>query len=452
MRPTPILLMAGPLGICGAGLLAQAPAPPSDQDLNRFVAALKDKVPAARASREGLAELDQSVHAAMSGLSLRGARLSQFQTLMEAGLLPTSQELRAAAADRLAELAQSPKEEGARAAALRLLCFPSKLPPGADPMTAYWGPAAEAYKALLAHPALASLLKRETVESYAVFASLEGFKAPMAKRFGLYQALLSPLSMAMAPGPTLAARKAFDVASDPQDGADPETRERIRALVSARSLEAFEFLQRRGVSSREGFEAMGTLKATRDLLEGAWAKGRLMDQPVPPIHLLWCSDGQSKGLDAFKGKVVVLDFWATWCGPCIRSMPNLRKLQDRYKDYPVVILGITSPQGMHFDRKANRKIDTRDDPAKEIGLMSGFMKDMAVTWTVGFSREDVFNKDFGINGIPHMAILDAQGRVRFNNLRPYNPPADEARKIDALLQEAGLPCPQAPMAPGNFSE
>jgi thiol-disulfide isomerase/thioredoxin len=452
MRPITILLMAGPLWVCGASLVAQVPAPPSDRDLDRFIAALKGKVPAARTSKEGLADLEEAVHSALTGFSLREARLSQFQALMEAGLLPTSQELRAAATDRLTELAQSPKEEGARAAVLRLLCFPSKIPRGADPMAAYWAPVAEAYKALLAHPALDSLLKRESAESYAVFASLDGFKAPLAKRFGLYEALLSPLSMKMAPGPTLAARKAFDVASDPQAGADPQTRERIRALVSARSQEAFEFLQRRGVSSREGFEAMGTLKATRDLLEGAWAKGRLMDQPVPPIHLLWCSDGRSKSLDAFKGKVVVLDFWATWCGPCIRSMPNLRKLQDRYKDYPVVILGITSPQGMHFDRKANRKVDTRDHPAKEIELMPGFMNDMAVTWTVGFSQEGVFNKDFGINGIPHMAILDAQGRVRFNNLRPYNPPSDEAQRIDALLQEAGLPYPKEPMAPGNFSE
>jgi len=452
MRAIQGYLMTGAVLLSGARLVGDVPAPPSDREVDRFISALKDKVPAAQKTKEGLAELEAAVQARMKDLPLRGARISQFQSLMDAELLTLSQGLREAAAERLAELAQSPKEDGAKAAALRLLSLPSRLPKDADPMVVYWAPAAEAYKALLAHPGLDSLLKSETRESYAVFASLEGFKAPMAKRFGLYPALISPLSKKMAPGPTLAARKAFDVANDPKDGADPLVRESIRALVSIRSQEALDFLRRRGVSSQAGFEAMGTLQGTRELLEGAWAKGRLMNQPAPPLHFLWCSDGQSKDLSAFKGKVVVLDFWATWCGPCIRSMPNLKRLRERYKDFPVVILGITSPQGMHFDRKANQKINTQDNPSKEIGLMPGFMKDMGVTWTVAFSKEEVFNKDFGITGIPHLAILDAQGRVRFNNLRPYNPPAGEAEKIDALLREAGLPFPKEPMAPGNFAE
>ncbi|MGL1488981.1 TlpA family protein disulfide reductase, partial [Vibrio parahaemolyticus] len=69
-----------------------------------------------------------------------------------------------------------------------------------------------------------------------------------------------------------------------------------------------------------------------------------------------------------------MDFWATWCGPCVRSFPNVRKIQERYKDSPVVILGVTSLQGYHMDRVAKKRIDTKDNPTLEYSLMPGFIK------------------------------------------------------------------------------
>jgi len=142
--------------------------------------------------------------------------------------------------------------------------------------------------------------------------------------------------------------------------------------------------------------------------------------------------------------VVVVDFWATWCGPCIASFPNVRELQKRYEGYPVTIIGVTSLQGSHNNPKTRERTDTKDDPAKEKELMSGFVKDMDMTWTVAFSDQEVFNPAYGVRGIPHVAIIDAAGKVRHNGLHPGSALADKTKKIDALLKEAGLPCP-APM-------
>lgn len=145
--------------------------------------------------------------------------------------------------------------------------------------------------------------------------------------------------------------------------------------------------------------------------------------------------------------LAVVDFWATWCGPCVASFPKIRELQARYEGYDVVILGVTSIQGYHYDRSngGSRRIDCKDDPAKELGLMPSFMKDMDMTWPVVFSEDGCFNPNYGVRGIPHLALIDPAGKVRFNELRPGDP-ADEAERIDSLLKEFNLKYPAEPMA------
>ncbi len=170
-------------------------------------------------------------------------------------------------------------------------------------------------------------------------------------------------------------------------------------------------------------------------LDGAFAKGTLINNPAPNLSIKWSSDPNVKSLADLKGKVVILDFWATWCGPCVASFPNVRELAEYYKDKPVAIVGVTSIQGAHYDDSG--KIDCKDDPAKEMGLMPEYMKKKGMNWTVVFADEDVFNPDFGVMGIPHVAIIDAKGKVRFNGLHPAQPKADKTKLIDQLLAEAG---------------
>lgn len=181
------------------------------------------------------------------------------------------------------------------------------------------------------------------------------------------------------------------------------------------------------------FEKAAQAKAARDAIIG---------QPAPPLHFLWSTREGLKTLADLKGKVVVLDFWATWCGPCVASFPQVRELTAHYQGADVVVLGVTSIQGSIMGLGTAR-IDTRNDPAREMALMKDYIKARDITWTVVFSEEPVFNEAYGVSGIPHMAIVAPDGTLRHSGMHPAEPHADKVKKIDALLKEFGKPLPPA---------
>ncbi|MCX6955973.1 MAG: TlpA disulfide reductase family protein, partial [Verrucomicrobia bacterium] len=78
------------------------------------------------------------------------------------------------------------------------------------------------------------------------------------------------------------------------------------------------------------------------------ASAHLVGQPAPALHFKWSTRDGLKTLADLRGKVVVLDFWATWCGPCQQAMPHYEEIHRKYADKGVVILGVCA-----FDTRAN---------------------------------------------------------------------------------------------------
>jgi cytochrome c biogenesis protein CcmG/thiol:disulfide interchange protein DsbE len=116
-----------------------------------------------------------------------------------------------------------------------------------------------------------------------------------------------------------------------------------------------------------------------------------MGDDKAPAFSLKSTDDKNISLADYKGKVIIIDFWATWCPPCRKGIPDLIAIQNEYKD-DVVIIGIS------LDR------DTKNDVVP-------FVKNYGINYPVVFGNEDVANKFGGIQAIPTSFVIDKKGNI-----------------------------------------
>ncbi len=153
----------------------------------------------------------------------------------------------------------------------------------------------------------------------------------------------------------------------------------------------------------------------------------LIGKPAPEFRLETLYEpADSLALDDFRGRVVVLNYWASWCGPCVAEHPVLVRLNESYDPEDVQLLGV-----LFQDEPANGR---------------AFLDRLGGGWPVVVDRGSRISIQYGVYGVPETFFITPDGIIAHKEVGPVSWSLVQA-KVDSLLAERGPRSPDAKIGP-----
>ena len=143
------------------------------------------------------------------------------------------------------------------------------------------------------------------------------------------------------------------------------------------------------------------------------ADPHLATLPSAPPFVVHTAQGETLSLESLTGKVVLLDFWASWCGPCQETLPEIKQIADKYAGQPLVVISVSIDQ--------------------DSGAWHSAMQKAGMTWPQYLDEDGALANAFGVTAIPRFFAIDTFGIMREGKLGAGN---DVERMIAKLVREA----------------
>ncbi len=160
----------------------------------------------------------------------------------------------------------------------------------------------------------------------------------------------------------------------------------------------------------EGIAQTKDERAAR-MLKASLTQMDLYGKPAPAIVAETWLNTQPLTLAGLKGKAVIIDFWATWCGPCRAAIPTTVEAYEKYKSKGLVVIGFTKLYENYSDEQGSKgKVSAEE----EIRLVGEFLKRFKMTYPVADShqiKDNPYFNAYGITGIPTMVFIDRKGNI-----------------------------------------
>lgn len=160
----------------------------------------------------------------------------------------------------------------------------------------------------------------------------------------------------------------------------------------------------------------------------------LIGEDAAPLEVEAWVNGSPLTETDLKGKVVLLDFWAVWCGPCIATFPHLREWHEKYSDKGLVMIGITRYYNYKWDDEAGRATRAQGEvsPEQEQKMLEKFAEHHNLQHRFAIQEDRKMSEYYGVTGIPHVVVIDREGKVRMMRVGSGE---SNAKDIEQMLEK-----------------